>query len=422
MLLAVIIAVGFYFQAGRPIVNSNDYEAYMTQDFLLKEKAKLSGEIGFWGNKLVNDPANFVFEKKLAGLFSSRFKLTGNPHDLYLSDSLLNSINQRIPGQVGILQSLAANAITQHAFRKAEGYITEAYNIGERRFATSLMMVDVLLERGQFFSANHFLQDVASDSHFDFLIRDVKYQDQKGDLKKAIGQMEKATDKAKAAGNDGLVNWSLSNLADMYGHDGRIKKSYNTYLEALSYNPADLHSLKGIAWVAFSYDKNTAEAKRILTFLKTVHPVPDYDLMLAEVATYEKDEKTAAVLHQQFIAEANKPMYGNMYKSYLCKLTSETPNAVAIAKAEIEERPHPMSYDLFAWASFQNGDLKQAVKITENYVLHQTSEPITLYHSGIILKEAGQNKLGEKYLEEALGAAFELGPMTAQEIEQHLKR
>ncbi|MEZ4934384.1 MAG: hypothetical protein R2788_19940 [Saprospiraceae bacterium] len=100
-------------------------------------------------------------------LFAKRFKLTGNPQDLYLSDSLFNTINQRIPRQVGVLQSLTANAITQHAFRKAEGYITEAYNIGEKRFATSLMMVDVLLERGQMYSASQYLKDVASDSHFD---------------------------------------------------------------------------------------------------------------------------------------------------------------------------------------------------------------------------------------------------------------
>ena len=93
---------------------------------------------------------------------------------------------------------------------------------------------------------------------------------------------------------------------------------------------------------------------------------------------------------------------------------------MAIAKAEIEERPHPMSYDLMAWVSFQNGDLKTAVEITKNHVLGQTSEPVALFHSGIILKEAGQYDKAEKYLEEALEAAFELGPVATEEIKQHL--
>lgn len=420
ILLLALLAIGFYYQPEGPIANPNDYETFLSQTSLQREKEKLSGEIGFWEDKLVSTPGNYVFEKKLAGLFAKRFKLTGNPQDLYLSDSLFNTINQRIPGQVGVLQSLTANAITQHAFRKAEGYITEAYNIGEKRFATSLMMVDVLLERGQMYSASQYLKDVASDSHFDYLIRDVKFQDQKGDLEKAISQMEKAADKAKSANNDHLVNWSLSNLADMYGHDGQIKKSYNTYLKALSRNPSDLHSLKGIAWIAFSHDQNTAEAKRILTFLKSIHPVPDYDLLLAEIALFENDPATAAKFQQQFIAEASRPMYGNMYQRYICDLTSNTPNALAIAKTEIAERPHPLSYDLLAWASFQNGNLKNAVEITENHVMHHTSEPVALYHSGIILKEAGKYELAKKYLEEALEASFELGPLTTKEVQQNL--
>ena len=422
IILAAIISAAFYFQSEKPIVNPTDYEVYLKKENLEKEISKRSGEINFWQNKLINTPDNFVYEKKLAGLFANRFKLSGEPHDLFLSDSLFKNINQRIPGQVGILQSLTANAITQHKFREAEKYIKQAYEIGEKRFISSLMFVDVLLERGQIFSADQYLRDIAAGYHFDYLIRDVKFQDQKGDLEKAIQQMEKALSIAKASGNEDIINWSLSNLADMYGHDGRIKKSYDTYLEALSHNPADLHSIKGIAWVAFSHEKNTAEAKRILNFLKSIHPVPDYDLLLAEIATFENDEKLAVQYQQQFITKASKSIYGNMYKSYICELTSDTPNAVAIAKAEIEERPHPMSYDLLAWANFQNGNFKKALEITENHVLQKTSEPVALYHSGIILKAASQFEKAEKYLDEALEAAYELGPVVAQEIEQHLEQ
>lgn len=421
ILLATILAFVFYSQPDRPVVDPADYGQYLSETPLQQQKEEISGEIGFWENKLVSTPGNYVFEKKLAGLFAKRFKLTGNPQDLYISDSLLTAINQRIPGQVSVLQSLAANAITQHAFINAEKYITEAYEIGEKRFVSTLILIDVLLERGNLFSAKHFLQDIASDSHFDYLIRDVKFQDQIGDLEKAIEQMETAAQKAKSSGQDELANWALSNLADMYGHDGRIRQSYNTYLKALSYNPADLHSLKGIAWIAFSRDKNTAEARRILTFLKSIHPVPDYDLLLADISLFEKDTATATLLRQSFIAEASRPMYGRMYQSYLCDLLSDTPDALAIAKTEINERPHPMSYDLLAWAAFNNGNLREALEVTKNHVLHQTSEPVALYHAGIILKSAGEYEAAQTYLKEALDASFELGPLATGEIRLHLE-
>ncbi|MEO1260322.1 MAG: hypothetical protein AAFZ15_16115 [Bacteroidota bacterium] len=421
ILLAAIGAATCFYQPQNPVVNAADYATFMDENHLKKKRVALSEEIGFWKKKLTSNPGNYVFEKKLAGLSAKRFKLTGNPQDIHRSDSLLKSVNERLPGQVGVLHSLTANAITRHAFKEAQAYITQAYEIGEKRFVSSLLLTDVLLERGQFFSAKRYLLEATSESHFDYLIRDVKFQDQIGDLGRAIQQMEKALSKAEASGNPQVVHWSLSNLADMYGHDGRISQSYNTYLKALTYNPADLHSLKGIAWIAFSHDKNTAEAKRILHYLKSVHPVPDYDLMLAEIAIFENDAALAKELQESFIEEAGKPVYGSMYKGYLCELTSHRPNALAIAKTEVEERPHPTSYDLLAWAHFHNGNLKKAVELTENHVLNQTGEPVAQYHSGVILKEAGQYEKAEEYLEEALGAGYELGPVVAQEIKTHLE-
>lgn len=205
-----------------------------------------------------------------------------------------------------------------------------------------------------------------------------------------------------------------------------LKKSYETYLEALTYNPADLHSLKGIAWIAFSHDKNTAEATRILTFLQEIHPVPDYDLLLAELATYEGDLEKANQYEQSFASEASQAKYGNMYKSYLCLLHAETeekaPEAVIIAQEEVLERPHPMSYHLLAWTTLQEGHPTAALDILEKYVVDQTEEPDALYHAGIIFKENGYKKTARKYLNAALDASFELGPLVTADIKSQLKQ
>ncbi len=418
------IAALVYIQSASEVVKPADYEAFMTKEHLEKARKESNTQTRFWEDKLASVPDNFVYQKKLAGLYAAAFKLTGDVEKLHRSDSLLQVVNARIPGQVGVLQALTANAITRHAFREAETYITQAYETGEKKFANSLMLTDVKLERGDFFTAHFLLKDVASDSHFDYLIREVKMLDQQGDLEAAIESMEKAATLARSSGSVATTNWALSNLADMYGHDGRIEKSYRTYLEALSYNPADLHSLKGIAWIAFSHDKNTTEARRILGFLQSIHPVPDYDLLLAEIASFENNDEEARDLRQAFIAKASNPAYGNMYKSYLCELMSDmaerTPEALAIAQAEIEERPHPMSYSLLAWASFRDGEKEQAVDILKKHVIEQTEEPAALFHSGVILKETGNEQEARKYLKAALEASFELGPVLTGEIEGYL--
>ncbi|MEZ4934383.1 MAG: hypothetical protein R2788_19935 [Saprospiraceae bacterium] len=51
ILLLALLAIGFYCQPQGPIVNPNDYETFLSQTSLQKEKEKLSGEIGFWEDK-----------------------------------------------------------------------------------------------------------------------------------------------------------------------------------------------------------------------------------------------------------------------------------------------------------------------------------------------------------------------------------
>lgn len=403
------------------IAAANDYEHYLSPKHLKADRQKLNIEMAFWENKLASAPNNYVYQKKIASLLARQFKITGEVKALHQSDSLLHLINQRIPNQVGVLHSLATNAITQHQFREAEEYLQAALAIGEKQFISTLLLTDVQLERGQRMAAQQNLKQIASAQHFDYLIRAMKYEDEVDNLGGAIQYMEKAAIKAEKAGNTSILNWAYSNLADMYGHAGRINKSYQTYLKALTYNPADLHSLKGIAWIAFSHDRNPTEAKRILMMLKQLHPIPDYDLLLAEIATYEQAPEQANAYEQAFVTQASQPAYGKMYQTYLAELDAQSKQASAIAKAEVADRPHPVIYDLLAWTEFQNGHTKKAIDLINRHVLEQTGEPIAAYHAGIVFMADGQYQEAKKYLKQAQGAAFELGPVISQKVNQALQ-
>ncbi len=426
VLMFAIVGLIVFNESQRPIANPADYEAYLNKGHLEKTEQTLTERIRFWENKLQAQPENFVYQSKIAGMYAAWFKLTGDVAKLHQSDSLLQLVNQQVPNKVGTLQAMASNAVTRHAFAEAETLMRQALAVGEQKHASSLMLTDVLMERGNFGNASALLRDLDSQTQFDYLIREMKMLDQTGNLPEAIKRMEKALALARASGSKDLLNWSLSNLADMYGHDGRIQKSYDTYLEALANNPADLHSLKGIAWVAFSNDKNTAEARRILCFLQAIHPVPDYDLLLSDIAAFENKPDEAMAYRQSFIQKASNPAYGNMYKAYLCNLkaakTGQLAEAYAIAVQEVQERPHPTSYSLLAWASYQAGEKDAAVAILQKHVLDRTGEPKALFHSGVILAGSGHKKEAKKYLEEALDASYELGPVAAMEIRGELSK
>lgn len=420
-LLLVVITI-FYHTSDRAVLNSPDYEQYLTAVHFEKQQSELRDQINFWEKKLQAQLNNAVYQQKLAGLYTTQFRLSGDIGSIHRSDSLLQLLHDRFPGNVSVLQSLSTNAVTRHAFLEAESFIRKAYHLGEDKFASALLLTDIFLERGKLAEAGAELQNIDATTHFDYLVRAVKAQDQQGNLGEAIASMEQAAAIARSSGNRPLTNWALSNLADLYGHDGQIRRSYQGYLQALSYNPADFHSLKGIAWIAFSHDKDTKEARRILTFLKSVHQVPDYDLLLAELAAFEENKPLEEQHLQQFADQAARSVYGNMYKRYLCLYLSDhqkdLDKALQIAEEEIEERPHPLSYDLLAWVYFQSGDTRKALQIMNDHVLGRSEEPVILYHAGIILKDTGNDQDAKPYLLAAREAAFELGPLAMKELEE----
>ena len=218
-----------------------------------------------------------------------------------------------------------------------------------------------------------------------------------------------------------LMNWSYANLGDMYGHDGKIRQAYQSYLKALSLDPADLHALKGIAWISFAHDDNPAEAKRILNFLKAIHPIPDYELAFAEIAAYEGEEEQALAYEASFKKMASKAAYGKMYYTYLIELNpKETLSEQRIAE-EALDRPHPVIFDLQAWTYFHLGNKEEAIQILEDHVLGQSGEPIIAYHAGMIYESVGNKKLAKKYLRAAKAASFELGPNISQEVKRVLQ-
>ena len=160
-----------YVFQNRPVANTADFAPYLNKQHFEAARKTAINQIRFWENKLSANPGNYVYQKQLAGLYAADFKLSGDIRQLKRSDSLLHLVNERIPNQVDVLMRLAANAITRHAFREAENYAMQAYRTGEKKFNTSLLRTDVHLERGDFSTAEMLLKDIASDSHFDYLIR-----------------------------------------------------------------------------------------------------------------------------------------------------------------------------------------------------------------------------------------------------------
>ncbi len=239
------------------------------------------------------DTGSFVNMSEIASYQLRLFKATGNIACLKAGDSLLKRSSEKLNNtSPELLYSLSQTCVTQHQFLQSAQYIASAEKAKGDLYTIRLLEFDTYMELGKFVEAYKSLESLKDKESFDYVIRKAKWEDHKGNLDRAIVLMEKAFEKVKDK-NKNLYSWVLSNLSDMYGHAGRVEEAYNGYISVLKKDPANLYCLKGIAWIAYSHDNNTTEAKRILQFILSQTQMPDLKLMLAEIAETEgnKEEK-----------------------------------------------------------------------------------------------------------------------------------
>lgn len=409
-------------QAPVQIAQPSDYSQYMEAPDSDMDSS-LDSDITFWQDRFSGDPSNEIPLVKLAQLYSARFRQHGQVVDILRSDSLYHLVlkSQTTPS-ASLYQALAQNAISQHQFQQAGQYAQQALDLGDRKAASTLVLVDVALEQGNDREAARLLHSLSNQQSFAHLVRQSKLSDHRGDLETAIALMEQAFERVK--GNEDLYCWSLSNLGDMYGHAGRVEEAYVAYLDVLARDPAYDYALKGIAWIAFSHDQNLKEAKRIISALQSRKPSPEWDLFQAEIAELEGDHQAKLTHLDQFVKRVNTPGYKTMYHKYLLEIYAEewgyVDASLAIAEEEIASRPTPQSYDLMAWSLLHAGQADKALEITRDFVQDRTSEPDALYHTGMIYLANRQMNEAKDYLTRALESRFELGPVRTARIRNTL--
>ena len=418
ILLFVIVLASSCSKKTNTITNPEDYNQYLTTQ-KNTETEQAEKEFNFWNTKLEKTPNQFSYLSKIAAAESRLFKSTGEVKYLKNAENSLIKLNEQTQyNTAGSLRALARNYISQHRFNEALVLLVKAEKNGENLKGTKKMLFDVHMELGNYELAKNYLENVKSLSDFGYLIRLSKWSDHKGDLDSAIKYLEKATKIAESSKLEGLIEWSYTNLADFYGHDGQIENSYKHYLKALALNPDDAYAKKGIAWIVYSYEKDTTEANRILDALTQLHKAPDYLLFKAEIAEFENDEFAKNTYLNTYFKAIDNPNYGDMYNVYSSKILAETKSekAIALAKIEVENRPTPLSYDLLAWSYFNNNNPTEALKIVEQHVVGKTFEPEAQYHVAEIYKANGKLKEVAELKKELQEASYELGPLTSRVI------
>ncbi|WP_160114612.1 hypothetical protein [Aquimarina sp. AU474] len=401
------------------IINPKDYNVYLdTNENTTLQNSNL--RLQFWNKKIKEDSLQIMAMANAAQEYSLLFRVNGDISNVKKAEQLLTkTVDIAAIKKEGYLLTLAQNYISQHRFKEAKNIAFGAYVLNPD-ISAKMVLFDVSMELGEYQKAEEYLNEIADQNNYNFLIRLAKWNDYKGNLDATIRNMEKAKIIAEQSKKVGLMLWSYTNLADYYGHAGRIQDSYEHYLKALQIDPSNAYAKKGIAWIAYSHEKNSEEALRIINKVLKTYQSPDYFLFKAEIVGFQDNKKAKRTNIEGYLESVKDKRYGEMYNVHNALLLAEEyqdyDKALQIAEKEIANRPTPQSYDLKAYILNLKGSYKEALHIANTYVVDQTFEPTAHLHMAQIFKS---NELAERVTglkEELLESAYELGPVTYQEI------
>ncbi len=400
-------------------LNSEDYNAYLEIKNISYESAKKNNL--FWLNRLAPDSSGVGDLGPLAGTYGALFTITGDVSNLKNAEALYKkAYSISATNKDGYARGLAQNYISQHRFKEAQQLLEDTYAGPTNKRETELQLFDAYMETGTYDKAFEALEKIKNTSDYHYLIRLAKWSDYRGDLDAAINYLEKAKTIAESGGLKPLKIWTYTNLGDFYGHAGRIDEAYNMYLQTLALEPDNAYAKKGIAWIAYSYEKDTKEANRILDTLLQSHKVPEYYLLKAEIAEFDGNYIVQKENLQLFEAAASNPDYGVMYNAYLIEYyaNSNLKKALDIAQQEVLNRATPETYQLLALVQLRNGFNKKALSTIENFVEGKTEEPMALLHSAYVYKANGLDAKVAELKPKLEDAAFEIGPVLLKNVQQ----
>ncbi len=403
----------------RIITNSKDYTKYLEKrENQVQKKASL--ELHFWNTKIKKDSMQISAMSRAAQMYSNLFQSTGDIKYLKQAEQILTkSVEIAAIKKERYLLALARNYISQHRFREAKTVAEGAYELHPNK-ASRMVLFDIYMELGEYDKSKKYLESIADQSDYNFLIRLAKWNDYLGNLDVTIQNMEKAKAIAESSKKKGLMLWSYTNLADYYGHAGKIKDSYKHYLKALQIDPSNSYAKKGIAWIIYSHEYNPEGALKVIEAITETNQSPDYFLLKAEIAEYQKNKENKEQNLKAYFKAIKDKRYGDMYNTYTALLLAEEYEeydmALQIAEKEISNRPTPQSYILKANILNLIGDHEQALKIAKEFVIDKTFEPEANYQVAQIYKA---NQLQDKISpikKDLIESKYELGPVLSQKI------
>ncbi len=379
-------------------------------------------------------PDSFFSLRLLSAQYLRRFREKADLEDLRrVEETARRSIALQPQNNTPAELLLASTLLSQHRFQEASEVITQAQKSNPNNTRVAALNASIQMELGNYEVAKTLLKLRSNGEEIDE-IRDknsgqsavlARYLELTGHLDLARSRLDLALkDEDQYYSNSAETRaWFHVRSGDLAFATGDFSVAEQRYQEARELFPAGGAALTGLArlYAAQHRWKSVLEVANL-----GINRIP-----LVETLGYKADAQralgnpmgaadTEALIDVVSHLSQVKGIYDRALAIYYVEHQIHLPEALTIARQEVQLRDDIYAEDTLAWAAAANGQWQEAETAALRSARYGTEDALLNYHQGVIAQHLGHREVAMMHLQQALHQNAKFHSSYADDARQRL--
>jgi tetratricopeptide (TPR) repeat protein len=364
-------------------------------------------------------PGDYAAYDGLGSAFFQKARETGDIAYYDLAEQTLKKALALTPGDFRSADPLVHMALVymgEHRFAEALAYAQKAIGTGSGNLAAFAIEGDAYTDMGDYEDAAAAYNTVQalgraissplalaymSDSRMAYLCF------LRGDSEEAVRLMKSAIGAALQTNvpRENLA-WLYFELGERYFQAGDLGNADLSYQSGVTADPNHYRSLAGLAKVRAAQGR-FEESIRLYQRSIAIIPFPVY---VAELGDVYKKVGRVKEAQQQFdlveyighLGKLNQVLANRELALFYADHGIKLPQALELARKELEIRHDIYTWDTLAWVLYKNGRFQEAAEAIDKALSLHTNDSLLLFHAGMIFHSLAKDSDAEDFLNRAL--------------------
>lgn len=400
-----VVSIGLILATGAVVVATSTFKSPSQKS---ASSSALDVSIQKGEESLANSPAISKPYTNLASLYLQKVRETSDGSYYAKVDALMDTAARVTPQDPTIPALRASSLMGRHMFKEGYAEINKAIAQNATTAAFYGIRGDAEIELGLYLQAVASFQkmiDIRPD--FSSWGRIAYIRELYGDIPGAKTALEQAIQSGSSFREN--VAWGYVELGKL-ALQSDLLAADKAFDDALVVLPTYTPAIEGKGKVAFA----KKDIQQSLKHFKAAYdqlPLAQYAIDLGDVYTIQGDTLKAsqnyALAQAAYDTSRSSGIDTDLEESlFLSEHDLDLPEALLKAQRAYVARPSIYAADALSWAYYKNGNIKEALLLTQAALRLGKNDPLILYHQAIIAENSGNATRAKEYKD----LAFKLNP------------